>query len=82
MNAATGQKIGIGGVNSVGGISGLNAASSAIQGSAISGVGMGTLDNKGLLNFNIQGTNGRLKCVILYFIMIKRLILKFKINQL
>ena len=61
MNAATGQKIGIGGVNSVGGISGLNAASSAIQGSAISGVGMGTLDNKGLLNFNIQGTNGKVK---------------------
>jgi len=54
MNAATGQKIGIGGVGGgVGGVGGLNVASSAIQGSAISGVGLGALDNKGLLNFNI-----------------------------
>lgn len=58
MNAATGQKIGIGGVGGgVGGVGGLTVASSAIQGAAISGVGIGALDNKGLLNFNIQGTN-------------------------
>jgi hypothetical protein len=57
MNAATGQKIGIGGagVNAVGGLS---VASSTISGSGVSGVGLSSLNDPGkLLNFNIQGTN-------------------------
>jgi hypothetical protein len=77
MNAATGQKIGMGGVGGgvtgvggsagvtgVGGITGvggLSVASSTISGSGVSGVGLSALNdhNKGLLNFNIQGTNGK-----------------------
>ena len=61
MNAATGQKIGLGpgGVTGVGGLS----ANSAITGAGVSGVGMSSLNDpsKGLLSFNIQGTNGKSK---------------------
>ena len=62
MNAATGQKIGIGGVGVGGGVTGvggLSVASSTIQGAGVSGVGMNPLSDptKGLLNFNIQGQN-------------------------
>ena len=56
MNAATGQKIGLGGVGGgVSGVGGLNVASSTIQGAGVSGVGMNPLSDptKGLLNFNI-----------------------------
>jgi hypothetical protein len=64
MNAATGQKIGIGGVGgSVSGVGGLSVASNSISAAGgISGVGMNSLNDaaKGLLNFNIQGTNGKL----------------------
>lgn len=62
MNAATGQKIGLGGVQGgVTGVGGLSVASSTISGQGVSGVGMGGLNdpNKGLLSFNIQGTNGK-----------------------
>lgn len=62
MNAATGQKIGIGGVGGgVTGVNGLSVASSNIGGAGVSGVGMNSLNDpsKGLLNFNIQGTNGK-----------------------
>ena len=55
MNAATGQKIGIGGVGSgVAGVTGLGVAQS-IQPQGVSGVGISNLNdpNKGLLNFNI-----------------------------
>lgn len=48
--------LGPGGVTGVGGLS---VANSAITGQGVSGVGMGGLNDpsKGLLNFNIQGTN-------------------------
>ena len=57
MNAATGQKIGIGGQA----VGGLSVASSTISGSGVSGVGLSSLNDpsKGILNFNIQGTNGK-----------------------
>jgi hypothetical protein len=64
MNAATGQKIGIGGagVNAVGGLS---VASSTISGSGVSGVGLSSLNDPGkLLNFNIQGTNGKSSIIL------------------
>lgn len=65
MNAATGQKIGIGGVGvgagGITGVGGLSVTSQAIAGSGVSGVGLSNLNDpsKGLLNFNIQGTNGK-----------------------
>ena len=64
MNAATGQKIGLGSVNpGVQGVGGLTVASNAIQGAGVSGVGMNNLNDpsKGILSFNIQGTNGKYK---------------------
>ena len=62
MNAATGQKLGHANVNP-GVQGGLNVFSSAIQGSGVLGVGMNNNNDqsKGLMNFNIQGTNGKLK---------------------
>ena len=56
MNAATGQKIGLGGVNAgVQGVGGLNVISNALQGAGVSGVGMNNLNDpgKGILSFNI-----------------------------
>lgn len=43
------------------GVNGLSVASSNIGGAGVSGVGMNSLNDpsKGLLNFNIQGTNGK-----------------------
>ena len=65
MNAATGQKIGIGGQA----VGGLSVASSTISGSGVSGVGLSSLNDpsKGILNFNIQGTNGKNKSFSNYF---------------
>lgn len=45
MNAATGQKIGIGGVNGVSGVNGLNVGSSSIQNAGVSGVGLTNLND-------------------------------------
>lgn len=60
MNAATGQKIGIGGVNGVSGVNGLNVASSSIQNAGVSGVGLTNLnDPTKQFTFNIQGTNAK-----------------------
>ena len=60
MNAATGQKIGLG-QSGVTGVGGLSVANSTITGAGVSGVGMGVHANDpskgGMLSFNIQGTN-------------------------
>ena len=54
MNAATGQKIGIGGVGGVTGVNGLNVASSSIQNAGVSGVGLTNLnDPSKQFTFNI-----------------------------
>jgi len=65
------QKIGMGGIGApggggvggVGGMGGLTVTQAAMQNSGVSGVGMNSLNdpNKNLLNFNIQGSNGKSK---------------------
>lgn len=70
MNAATGQKIGIGGVGAgVTGVGGLSVASSTMSGAGVSGVAMTTLNDpsKGFHNFNITGANGKFSLSILSF---------------
>ena len=54
MNAATGQKIGIGGVGGVTGVNGMNVAASSIQNAGVSGVGLTNLnDPSKQFTFNI-----------------------------
>jgi len=65
------QKIGMGGIGApggggvggVGGMGGLTVTQAAMQNSGVSGVGMNSLNdpNNTLLNFNIQGSNGKSK---------------------
>ena len=45
MNAATGQKIGIGGVGGVTGVNGLNVAAASIQNAGVSGMGLTNLND-------------------------------------
>ena len=54
---------GVGGVGGVSGIGGLTVTQAAMQNPGVSGVGMNSLNDpsKNLLNFNIQGTNGKFK---------------------
>ena len=53
MNAATGQKIGLGGTGI--NVNGLTVAQASLQGTGVAGIGLSSLaeQNKGLMNFNI-----------------------------
>ena len=57
INAATVQKIGMTGPN----VTSLQDAQARVTGQSVSGVGISALNDpsKGLMNFNIQGTNGK-----------------------
>ena len=57
INAANVQKVGLGGPN----ITSMQDAQARITGQSVSGVGISALNDpsKGLMNFNIQGTNGK-----------------------